>query len=215
MAGLFDDIGAGLGGWLDDITGKNKRQQQASQDAIIAKQRARQEGFDKTAQQLNTTGSGMVGQAGNYWSSWLNNPTAAWNQTAGLASNAAGTQANQAARSAINMARSAGLNPGEAALAGGQTVADTFGNAYLGNQQQLIGNQQASAGSLANAGATQQNLGLGYTGQGTASLADASGAQADRTKQAMDANASANAALGQFIAQGAKAAGGNPAGATK
>lgn len=196
-----DNDPTGLGGFIADLTGSNKRRAQAEQAAIAQQMRDRQQAFDKTSGQMVNAGRGMVDSAGRYWNNWLTNPTAAWNATSGLASNIAGNQANSAARGAVDSARSMGLNPGQAAMMGAQTVADSFNNAYQGSQNQLMGQQQQSASNAGNIGLGQQNVGLGFTGQGTANLGNAAGVQQSLTGQAIDANTAAGSAVGDKIAQ--------------
>lgn len=196
-----DNDPTGLGGFIADLTGSNKRREQAQQAAIRDQQLARQQAFDKTSGRLVGAGEGMVNPAAAYWRNWLTNPSAAWNATSGIASNMAGNQANAASRGAVDAARSAGLNPGQAAMMGAQTVADSFNNAYGATQNQLMGQQQQSAGNSANTGLGQQNIGLGFTGQGTASLGQAAGTQQQLTGQAIDANTAAGSAVGDKIAQ--------------
>jgi len=97
-------------------------------------------------------GTGLVNEGTNYFSNWMNDPTSAWNKTAGTAAGIGGAMAGQATDQAINAARGSGLNAGQAALAAGANTANQFTNSTLGAQNSLIGQQNTSANTNINTG---------------------------------------------------------------
>jgi hypothetical protein len=154
MGGVVEDVANGIGGFVDDITGKTARNEKATAASTQA----------NAVSKANTsygTGSGMVGKADDYWSNWLTNPSAAYKSTLDQASNIGGALAEQATNNAVNTARGSGLNAGQAALAGGAQSSNAFTTGTLGAQDQLLNQGNTSAEGEANTGSNLMASGLG------------------------------------------------------
>jgi hypothetical protein len=156
---LFDDFFKGLGNTWNDITGGTKANMYQNELAQQqAKANASADLLQKQGQDYRTQGDTATGQASKYFNNWMNDPSAAWNSTAGIASGIGGAMAGQATDQAVNAARGSGLNAGQAGLAAGANTANQFTNSTLGAQNSLIGNQMGSANSLSKQGLAEQGL---------------------------------------------------------
>lgn len=157
MGSVADDVGAGIGGLWDDATGKTQRD---------AKKKANktQKKLTRMATGLMDQGSASTKAASDYWNSWLNDPSAAYQKTLGQATDIGGALAGTATNNAVNAARASGLNAGQAALTGGAQTANAFTQGTLGTQNALIGNQQTSAVGQSNQGLNQQANATGTLG---------------------------------------------------
>jgi len=155
----WDDFWKGLGNTLNDFTGQTKANVYQNETATQqAKANASADLLQKQGQDYRTQGDAATGQASKYFNNWINDPSAAWNSTAGIASGIGGAMAGQATDQAVNAARGSGLNAGQAGLAAGANTANQFTNSTLGAQNSLIGNQMGSANSLSKQGLAQQGF---------------------------------------------------------
>ncbi len=151
---FWGNVGNGISGWVDDITGKTQRGDKAkavgTQNTALA-----------NAQGTYDQGKGMVGSASDYWNNWMKNPGQAYQATLPQASNAGNAMAGMATNNAVNAARGSGLNAGQAALAGGAQSANAFTQGTLGAQSQMMDQGQKSAQGSAASGTSLQATGLG------------------------------------------------------
>lgn len=157
MGSVGEDIWAGTTGAWDDFTGKTQRNARNKSNATQAT-------LTGMANTLMDQGSASTKAASDYWNSWLNDPSAAYQRTLGQASDIGGSLAGQATNQAVNAARASGLNAGQAALAGGAQTANAFNQGTLGTQNALIGNQMTSATGQSNQGLNQQANATGTLG---------------------------------------------------
>lgn len=142
-----------LGNWAGELTGWNAAQRQRDSDE---KERRAAEEREKRMLKLTQGFTGDASQMGQ--------------QAMAFAQQQAGQQANmqatEAARQAGRAARTAGLNPGQAAVLGGQTTAGTWAQAQqaaLNQALQLYNTQQNANLSAAGLNPFQ---GPQYTNQG-------------------------------------------------
>lgn len=147
--GWLEDIGSGLEGAWNDVTGKTQRDARGKMEST-------QDRLNQQSQDLMNQGNASTAAASNYWNRWLNDPSAAWNATMPTAMNTGAGIAGGAVNSAVNMARGSGLNAGQAALAGGGQAANSFSTGTLGAQNALVGVQNNAAQGQSSQGTNQQ-----------------------------------------------------------
>jgi hypothetical protein len=164
--GFFDDVGAGISGWWDDITGKNKRNAQDKQEEAIKREEGlynEDQAMKTTAQEQQKLANTERDQYGGMAMGELSKSAAQQQKDArAAAEDQAGETANRAASGAAtagaSAARAGGFNRAASGLAGGRGAASTYGSSY-GSALESGENRYQN---------TEQNRIQGLTGQESA-----------------------------------------------